>query len=203
VPLLLYHGALSPHRGVEQLLSAIVLPPLADAHLCFLGFGPMRDSLRSATSSPAYGGRVHVLDAVAPDELLEWLVGVDVAVAPIQDSTMNHRYSSPNKVFEAIAVGTPVAGSDFPEFRRVITDPVFGSLGALFDPESPEAIAAAVNSLLELPPSERAALRARCRDAASRRWNWETEAVSLIDLYGTFSVGPAAELVPQAQGVVA
>ena len=199
VPLLMYHGSLSPHRGVEQLIAAIQLPALADAHLAFLGFGPMRDWIRSEAGGAQYGGRVHVIDAVRPDELLEWLVGVDVAVAPIQDSTLNHRFSSPNKLFEAIAVGTPVAGSDFPEFRGVIADPVYGSLGALFDPTSPEAIAAAVRSMLDLSPSERAALRERCRAAASGRWNWETEAVSFIDLYGAFS--PAVAVQPMRNAV--
>jgi len=201
VPVLMYHGSLSPHRGIEQLLSAIQLAALARAHLCFLGFGPMRDWLRSEAESARYRGRVHVIDAVRPDDLLEWLVGVDVAVAPIQDSTLNHRYSSPNKVFEAIAIGTPVAGSDFPEFRGVIADPVHGPLGTLFDPTDPSAIADAVRSILDLTPSERAALRQRCRAAAANRWNWETEAVSLVDLYGGFEADTAPGAIRSAVGV--
>jgi glycosyltransferase involved in cell wall biosynthesis len=120
------------------------------------------------------------------------LSGVDVAVAPIQASTLNHRNSSPNKVFEAIAAGTPVAGSDFPEFRRVIDDPEYGPLGTLFDPSRPEEIAAAIRGILDLPPAERTMLRRRCRRAAERRWNWESESRKLIDLYGTFTRETAA-----------
>lgn len=182
-PLLLYHGSLAPHRGIEQLLEAIQRSELADAHLAFLGFGSMTEWLRTEVRHARFGGRVHLLDAVPPDELPSWLHGVDVAVAPIQASTLNHRNSSPNKVFEAIAAGTPVAGSNFAEFRRVIEDPVHGPLGTVFDPASPADIARAVRQLLDAPPAARAALRRRCRTAASRRWNWETESLALVGLY--------------------
>lgn len=191
-PLLLYHGSLAPHRGVEQLLAAITRPELRSAHLAFLGFGPLIDWLRHEARDPRFGGRVHVLDAVAPDELAAWIHGVDVAVAPIQASTLNHRYSSPNKVFEAIAAGTPVAGSDFPEFRRVINDPDHGPLGALFDPSRPDEIARVVRAMLDAEPAARAALRRRCRDASERRWNWETESRSLVALYDGFAATTAA-----------
>ncbi len=192
VPLLLYHGSLAPHRGVEQLLEAINRPELSSAHLAFLGFGPLIDWLRIEARDDRFGGRVHVLDAVPPDELADWLQGVDVAVAPIQPSTMNHRYSSPNKVFEAIAAGTPVAGSDFPEFRRVIDDAQYGPLGRLFDPARPEEIARVVRQLLDAPQAERAALRQRCREASERRWNWETESKSLLAMYAGFASGVTA-----------
>jgi glycosyltransferase involved in cell wall biosynthesis len=188
-PLVLYHGSLAPHRGVEQLLAAIRLPALTGVHLAFLGFGPLAGWLREASQDSMYEHRVHVLDPVPPEELVGWLAGVDVAVAPIQASTMNHRFSSPNKVFEAIAAGTPVAGSDFPEFRRVILDPRFGPLGELFDPSRPEQIAAAIRRLLDLSPAERGSLRRRCRRAAAVRWNWQEESVHLVRMYDAFAGG--------------
>ena len=187
VPLLLYHGSLAPHRGIEQLLEAIQRPELGQAHLAFLGFGSMTEWLRTEVRHPRYGGRVHLLDAVAPDELADWLRGVDVAVAPIQPSTVNHRNSSPNKVFESIAAGTPVAGSDFAEFRRVINDPALGPLGTVFDPSQPADIARAVRQILEADPAARAALRRRCRQASAKRWNWETESLALVALYDRFA----------------
>ena len=194
-PLLLYHGSLAPHRGIEQLLQVIQRPEMRDAHLAFLGFGSMTEWLRSEVGDPRYGGRAHLLDAVAPDELPRWLHGVDVAVAPIQASTLNHRNSSPNKVFEAIAAGTPVAGSDFPEFRRVIADPELGPLGTLFDPADPRDISRAVRAILDAPAAERTALRRRCRAASARRWNWERESLGLVALYDRMS-GKAASASP-------
>ena len=198
-PLLMYHGSLSPHRGIEQLLAAIQRPELADAHLAFMGFGSMLEWLRREVTEPRYGGRIQVLDAVEPDALPRWLQGVDVAVAPIQASTLNHRNSSPNKVFEAIAAGTPVAGSDFPEFRRVINDPAFGPLGVLFDPADPGDIARGVRQILDASPTERTALRQRCRAASARRWNWETESRSLVTLYDGLAARRASNSIAEVR----
>ena len=38
-------------------------------------------------------------------------------------------------------------------------------------------------SLVDLPPTEAAALRLRCLKAAHERWNWETEGAKLVALY--------------------
>jgi glycosyltransferase involved in cell wall biosynthesis len=181
-PLALYHGSLTAHRGIEQLLVAIREPALEGVHLAFLGYGALRDWLGDEVEDPKYEGRVHVHDGVKPLELLSWMHGVDVAVVPIQPSTMNHIYSSPNKVFEAIAVGIPVAGSDFPEFKKVVLG-ADGPLGILFDPTSPQAIAAAIRAILDLAPGERDALRLRCWQAAQNRWNWEIQSGKFLELY--------------------
>ena len=153
----------------------------------------MTDWLRLEIRADRYEGRVHVLDAVPPDELPAWLHDVDVAVAPIQPSTLNHRNSSPNKVFEAIAAGTPVAGSDFPEFRRVIADPRFGPLGTLFEPSDPTDLARAVRQILDAPARDRDAMRRRCRVASQERWNWETESQALIATYERLAGHSAVE----------
>ena len=157
---------------------------MEDVHLAFLGYGPLIAWLRTQAGAARYGGRVHVVDAVAPHELLDWIIGVDIAVVPIQPSTLNHLYSSPNKVFEAIAVGTPIAGSDFPEFRKVVLDAEGGPLGLLFDPTVPTEIAVAIRTLLGLSIEERVVLRDRCRSSALRRWNWEVESRALVGIYG-------------------
>ena len=182
-PLALYHGTFAPHRGIEQLLEAIVQPEVADVHLAFLGYGPMEGWLREQAALPPYEGRVHVLDGVAPSELHSWIAGADVAVVPIQPSTVNHLHSSPNKIFEAIAVGVPVAGSDFPEFRRVIADESNGTLGVLFDPTSPGEIARSIADVIAEQRRDSGALRGRCRQAAERRWNWPAESAGLLELY--------------------
>ncbi|TME29743.1 MAG: glycosyltransferase family 4 protein, partial [Chloroflexi bacterium] len=185
--LLLYHGSLAPHRGIDQLLRAIRRPELAGVHLAFLGSGSEQARLRTTATDPKYAGRVHVLDAVPPSDLLDWIAGADLAVAAIQPSTLNHYLSSPNKVFEAIAVGVPVAGSNFPEFRRVVLEGAEGPLGTLFDPTRPAAIAKAINEILGLKPVERRKLRDRCLAAARNRWNWEIERTRLLDAYATLA----------------
>lgn len=190
VPIVLYHGAFSPLRGLEELAEAMLVPALAHAHLVYLGFGGHRAAVEAIAHDQRFGGRVHVLDAVPPDQLLALIAGADVDAMPLQRSTLNHWLASPNKLFESIAAGVPVVVSDFPVMRRIVLGDPSGPLGATCDPADPASIAAAIASILTAPPAERVRLRERCRRAALERWNWETESRALLALY--------ADLLPLA-----
>ncbi len=179
----LYHGGLAEDRGLLPLAEAVMQPGMDGVHLVFLGRGPFRDVLAACAADPRAGGRIHLLDPVPPDELAEWVASADVGVMPNQPVTANERLSTPNKLFESIAVGLPVVSSDFPERRHIILGDPGGPLGAVCDPTSPQAIAAAIRSILDLPAEERAALHERILRAADERWNWETEGARLVALY--------------------
>lgn len=191
-PVALYHGAFSPHRGLEELAEATLLPGMETVHAVFLGYGALEPALRELASEPRFGGRLHVLKAVPPDVLPGWVASADVGVMAIQASTLNHRLSSPNKLFESIATGLPVVVSDFVEMRRIVLDDPDGPLGAVCDPAVPASIAAAIRSILDLGPAELADLRARCLRAAHDRWNWETESAKLVALYASLAAEAAA-----------
>ena len=106
-------------------------PEVAQAHLVYMGFGALQETLEALAREPKFGGRLHVLPAVSPEELLDWVASADVSAMPNQPNTLNEWYSTPNKLFESIAVGTPVVGSDFPERRRIVLDDPDGPLGAV------------------------------------------------------------------------
>ena len=190
----LYHGGFSAHRGLEELGEAILGPGLERVHAVYLGYGAGLAQLQQMAAEPRFGGRVHVLDAVEPEDLLPWVASSDVGVIAIQASTLNHRLSTPNKLFECLAAGVPVVASDFPGMRRIVIDDPDGPLGAVCDPTDPDAIAAAIRGILELEPAARADLRRRCLRAAHERWNWETESATLLALYA--ELGTAEPGVP-------
>jgi len=185
----LYHGVLSEVRGLRQLVDAALRPGMDDVHLVFLGHGPLRDEIAARAADPGSRGRIHLLDSVPPEELPAWVASADVGVMPNQPATANERLSTPNKLFESMAVGLPVVSSDFPERRRIILGDPAGPLGAVCDPTSPEAIAIAIRSILDLADEERAALRSRILRAAHERWNWETESARLVGLYEELAAG--------------
>ena len=197
----LYHGGFSADRGLSELVDAWAQPGLEEAHLVLLGFGPLRDELIARAAEPASGGRIHVLPAVPPEELADWVVSADVGVMPNQPRTLNERLSTPNKLFESLAVGLPVVSSDFPERRRIVIDDPDGPLGAVCDPTDPVALGAAIRSILDLDPAARADLRARCLRAAHERWNWETESARLVGLYVELADEIAAGPSKQGAGV--
>ena len=92
-----------------------------------------------------YAGKVHVIDAVPPTELLWWSASSDVMVMLYQPHTENHRYVTPQKLWEAMAAGVPVVASDLPGLASVV-EPV--GCGVLCDPTSPVAIADALRTIL-------------------------------------------------------
>jgi glycosyltransferase involved in cell wall biosynthesis len=185
--IVLYEGALMGERGIEQSMDAILDVP--GAVLVLLGFGSWERRLRDHAAAPPYVGRVFVLPAVAPDDLLEWIASADVMVMPIQDTTINHRFSTPQKLFEAIAAGVPVVASDLPGMAEVVSE---SDVGVLCDPTSPAAIAAAIRTILEKPQDERGRMRARILHIAHERCDWETQLRTLLEVYGELAPVPVA-----------
>ena len=181
----LYHGGFSPWRGIEQLLEAIRLVP--GATLVLMGYGALEATLKAHEADAASGGKVRVMDAVPPDELHDWVAAADVAAMPIQGDTLNHRLTTPNKLFEAMAAGVPAVVSDLPGMRAIVDD---AGSGILVDPADVGAIAAALRRIGELPDSEWLAWRQRCLDAAHDRYNWEAQVARLLAEYGRLTGKP-------------
>ena len=143
----------------------------------------MRNELADLVAEPRFEGRLHLVDAVPPGELLDWVAGADVDVIPLQRSTLNHWLCTPNKLWESLAAGVPVVVSDFPAMRPIVLDDPGGALGAVCDPAAPASIAGAIRTIVASPPAARAELRRRCLEAAHERWNWEQESATLVGLY--------------------
>ena len=177
--IVLYHGGLFPWRGIEQLMEAIGDVP--DATLVLMGYGILEGTLRAQAADPSRAGKVRVMHAVPPAELHEWVAAADVVAMPIQGDTLNHRLTTPNKLFEAMAAGVPAVVSDLPGMSAIVKD---AGSGILVDPTDVAAIAAAIRQIASLPADEWQAWRERCVAAAHDRYNWETQVEGLLDLYG-------------------
>jgi glycosyltransferase involved in cell wall biosynthesis len=181
----LYHGGLFAWRGIEQLIEAIPLVP--GATLVLMGYGILEPTLKAWEADPATGGKVRVMGAVPPDQLHEWVAAADVAAMPIQGDTLNHRLTTPQKLFEAMAAGVPAVVSDLPGMRAIVIE---AGSGILVDPTDTRAIADAITRIVQLPEDEWLAWRQRCLDAAHERYNWETQVQALRDEYGRLTGKP-------------
>jgi glycosyltransferase involved in cell wall biosynthesis len=174
----LYQGGLMTERGVEQGMDAILGVP--DAHYVIMGYGSQRAAFAARAAAPPYRDRVSIIDPVSPEELLAWTASADVMLMAIQPTTLNHRHTTPQKLWEAIATGVPVVASDLPGMAEVVREV---GCGVLCDPTDPVAIAAAIRTLLALPVEERAEMRARTLAAAHDRYNWASQAEVLLAAY--------------------
>jgi glycosyltransferase involved in cell wall biosynthesis len=181
----LYQGGFSRDRGIEQLIAAI--PSVRNAVLVLLGYGVLQAELERRAADPGLGGRVRILPAVAPGELLSWVASADVVAMPIQPTTLNHRLTTPNKLFEAMAAGVPVVASDLPGMAGIVRE---SGAGELVDPSDPVAIAGAVSRILDAPAAEREAYGRRALAAAHETYNWERQVDLLLAEYGRLTGRP-------------
>ncbi len=195
-PIVIYHGSVTVGRGIAPLIESFDDSRMDGVHLVIMGYGPLRPAMQALADASPARDRIHMLPPVAPEDVTRWVAGADVAAMPIEPTTMNHRLSSPNKLFEAIAAGVPVVGPDFTEFRQVVLDSRHGPLGRLHADHRPTSIATEVSSLLALNRREREQLRARCRAACDEQWNWGRESRRLLDTYATLA--PAGGLVARS-----
>ena len=181
----LYQGGFSLDRGIEQLFEAI--RSIDDATLVLMGYGLQEAMYREQAASPELRDRVRIMPAVPPAELLSWVASSDVVAMPIQPTTLNHRLTTPNKLFEAMAAGVPVVASDLPGMAPIVLET---GAGLVVDPTDPAAIAAACRQILDASPEERSAWRRRALDAAHGAYNWERQVEILFAEYSRLTGRP-------------
>jgi glycosyltransferase involved in cell wall biosynthesis len=173
--LVLFHGGLSPWRGLEQLVQA--MPSLSAEHrLVFMGPGRLRDELEAMAAAIGVGDRVTFIPGVPPSDLPSWLTGADVGVIPYQRRGKNHEYSTPNKLFECMHAGVPLVVNDLPEIRRIVSEVGFG---VVVDCSIPAAIAEGIEQITN-DPDLRASMSARAR-AAAETYSWERQEEIMLD----------------------
>lgn len=91
----------------------------------------------------------------------------------------NYIESQPIKMFEYMAAGIPVISSNFPYWKSIIEA---SNCGICVDPENVEEIAKAIDYLLKNNDVAES-MGKNGQEAVKVTYNWEKEAVKLVDLY--------------------
>jgi len=171
-------GAVVADRGIE--LAARAMAEVPEAVLVVVGNGDARDRIETEARALPHGDRIHFMDALPPAELLPWTAAADVALMPIQPSTLNHRLTTPTRLFDAMGAGVPVVAADLPGMAVVVRET---GIGVLVDPTSPSDIARGLREILDAPPERRDAYRDACLAAAAGAYAWQRQLDRLLDLY--------------------
>lgn len=175
-PLILYQGGYSPNRGLQNLIMSAHY--LSKVIIVLMGWGKLEQELKDLTKTEGLSERVRFTPPVSTQELLYYTASATLGVIPYQFVGLNNYYSSPNKLFEYMAAGLPVAGSDFPELKKVIEG---YKLGKTFNPDEPEDIAEAINYVLS--DKERYNEMKKNALRAAKVFNWENESRKLLEIY--------------------
>jgi glycosyltransferase involved in cell wall biosynthesis len=173
----LYQGALKPGRGLSQLVRAFEFLE-DDIVLVLMGDGTLKQELSVLVRQLGLETRVWFHPLVLPDVLLAYTASADLGVVIYENICRNNYLCSPNKLFEYLAAGIPIAMCDFPVLRRLLQK---YEVGRTFDPSSPKSIASAIRFCLA-DPARYERMRVNTQQAMLQ-YNWENEAAKLLDVY--------------------
>ena len=174
--IVLYQGIFKNHRGLKQLIKAMV--DVNSGSLELIGSGEIESSLRELVKIHGVNEKVIFRGRINWDQLLTQSSNAKAGLVLFEPVGLNYQYASPNKFFEYVMAGTPVIVSNIIPFKDFISS---YEVGILVDLASEDSIALAIEKLLT---DEKNWLKYHQNCLKAREvWNWELQEQKLIDLY--------------------
>lgn len=180
---IVFGGVVRPHKGVEEILEALI--HLGRSDIALLVVGPVTEHLAVITASPRTGRYVTVAgDAVNGGtslnadihKLMPLHLDVgDLVVLPLRD-TLLAQSQMPIKLFEAMAMGKPVIGTAVSDLPMMLE-----GCGRVVPPGDGDALARAIEEVL----SDDAAARemgARAREKCVREYSTQVSRRNLLGI---------------------
>jgi len=161
---------LSRKNGVDTLIEAFakVKERMPEAELLILGTGEEEEKLRAMA-----GDGIRFLAPVPHEQLAEYYSASDVFCRPSRDEGFGIVF------IEAMACGVPPVGTSVGGITDIIDN---GRNGLLVPPESPDALAKAIESLLR-DDRARERMAGTARKDAVERFSWGSITTSIFGLY--------------------
>ena len=181
----LYLGGVNPLRNIESVIQAHQYLP---DKCVFVIRGPgveyCQAQYQDLAKSLGVEQRIFYLPPVAMDEVILGAAGANCGIVMLRNICKNFYWFYPNKFFEYMLAGLPVAVSHFPDVTAHVERE---KCGVIFDPESPQSIAEAIRWLYE-HPQEAQEMGRRGREGVLREYNWEAASEGLLQAYQKLSV---------------
>lgn len=182
-PLIVFVGKMADifvhdHR-IDNLIQAMTLLP--GMHLAILGnkTPKAREQMSQWAHRYRVADRVHLVEPVPHADLINFVSSADVGVNPMENRCLNTEYSMPNKIFEYMLAGLPVAQSRLTDSMQLIEK---WHIGLGMDSRSVRSIAATLREVharkteFALRDERLAEARASC--------DWTSQGKRLLELYG-------------------
>ena len=165
-------------RGLRVVLAAMTHLP--DLHLAVIGprWEKQDAELTAAVQAAGLTERVHLLNPVAPGDVITTIRDADLSFCLMQDTSLNHRFAMPNKLFESLLAGVPVLVADLPDMGDLVRRL---EAGLVVDQTDVDTVVAAIRQIRAdrdafVPRGEgRAAVEAAC--------SWEGQEQALLAFY--------------------
>lgn len=180
---LLYCGLLTEKRGAWILMEMIRIlqPRIPKLKVLLLGkIDPpgLREKMRAFIRSHDLEKTIEMKEQV-PHEQVGTYYRISKIGLLLWQPISSHKIKMPIKIFEYMAFGLPVIGSNFGHIADLISKE---SCGIAVDPENPAEAAEAIESLLQKDQLYRAMSNSGIV-AAREKYNWQKERVRLFNYY--------------------
>lgn len=187
--LALYAGALYGWKGADVL--AETLPSLPANTLVYLIGGS--DAEQSSFETRYRHPGLHLLPFQPRSKIALWLKAADILVLPNKPiNALSERHTSPIKMFEYMASGTPIIASDIPSLREILTDETC----VFVKPSDPKLLASSIQKLFDDPQlAER--IGSQAAQVASK-YTWSHRAEKILN-YLEQPTSSATENEPQSE----
>lgn len=171
--LALYTGSLYKGRDARTFKEIGAAFPQADIVVCG-GEGALLNELRAYYADLP---NVRCLGHRPPEEARRLQQAADVLLYPLTRSNPLWRHTSPLKVFEYMAAGGLIVGSNIGSVGEVLTpDNAF-----VFDGDESGAMSRAFGAALAAGEEEKTAKHRRCRELVTERYDWKRRVEFILD----------------------
>lgn len=163
-------------KGVRALVRGVAQTVGAAGLLCV---GPEGSAAQLVRDWAAEEGleRLWLPGWLEPKEIPGVLAAADAGAVPLPDTPQLANHSSPLKLFEFMASGTPIVASDVATIREVLRHEVNG---LLIEPGNPREIAEAIDRLRS-DPQLRERLAAAALSAVRATYAWDARASRILE----------------------
>jgi glycosyltransferase involved in cell wall biosynthesis len=169
-----YGGALEPLRYILEVINAV--EGMDDVVVRIAGTGTLEGQVREVSGR---NGKLSFLGYLSRERMMSEIGGADLVIALLDPSNENNRIGTPNRLFEAMAAGTPVLVSS-----GTLSGSIVEEEGCGYSIEWSEGSFRKVLSELSVA-GMRDKIGENGRKAVRERYNWNIMKRRLVDLYSS------------------
>lgn len=187
VRIVLYTGHLYDWKGAGVLLEAARQFPISNSRfpILFIFVGGTESDILAFREKARGVDTILILGYKPPADIPKYLKAADVLVLPNSQFSRNARFAvysrhdtSPIKLFEYMASGTPIVASRLPSIQEILNE----ENAMLVSPDDPQELLRGIQSVLLNPA--RALTRAERALSDSKKYTWDKRAERVIQFIG-------------------
>ncbi len=162
--IVLYTGHLYSWKGVDTLVDS---GKFLNGNILIYLIGGTESDINDYKSRVKNRENIKIGGYRPHGEMPIWMKAADVLVLPnTAKEDISKYYTSPMKLFEYMASGTPIVASDMPSIREILNE----NNAILVEPDNPEKLAEGIARVLQNPDFADRIARQACEDVQNHTW---------------------------------